>query len=95
MAIGDDAVAAGYAIVPSTGTGSEVNKGAQEINRTRDYIALVKALISIPWSIANGGTGATTVAGVRTNLGLLGAITRGVGAPAGGADGDIYFKYVP
>ena len=45
MAIGDDASAAGFALVPSTGAGAEVNLGAQEINRTRDYVAQTKSLI--------------------------------------------------
>lgn len=46
MAIGDDATAAGYPLVPNTGSGGEVKFGAREINRTRDFIAQVKALIS-------------------------------------------------
>jgi hypothetical protein len=42
MAIGDEALAAGYPLVPSTGDGAQVNLGAQEINRTRDFVAEVK-----------------------------------------------------
>lgn len=45
MAIGDDATDAGYPIVPETGTGAEVKWGAREINRTRDFVAQLKALI--------------------------------------------------
>lgn len=44
MAVGDDAIAAGFPIVPSGG-GLELAKvkyGAQEINRTRDLVANVK-----------------------------------------------------
>ena len=36
MAIGDDALAAGYALVPSSGEEGKVKYGAREINRTRD-----------------------------------------------------------
>ena len=43
--------------------------------------------------IGNGGTGATSAAGARTNLGICGAITHGTGDPSGGSDGDIYFKH--
>lgn len=77
MPIGDDAVAAGYQLVPSTGSeDARVRYGAREINRTRDWIAQLKALIP------------TTKAGFRTASG----ITSGTAAPSGGTDGDIYFK---
>lgn len=46
MAIGDDASDAGYPLVPDTGAGGEVKYGAREINRTRDMIAQLKALIT-------------------------------------------------
>lgn len=95
MAVGDDAAAAGYSLVPNTGTGAEVRNGALELNRTRDYVAQVKALILATWPISKGGTGATTAAGARTNLGIPGAITYGTAAPSGGTAGDIYFKYTP
>lgn len=39
MAIGDDALDAGFALVPETGEAGRVRYGAREINRTRDYIA--------------------------------------------------------
>lgn len=90
MAIGDDATGAGYPLVPDSGTDGKVKYGAREINRTRDFIAQVKALIMSTWSIAKGGTGATTKSGARINLG----ITSGTANPSGGADGDIYFKIV-
>lgn len=76
MAVGDAASAAGYAIVPDTGEEGRVRWGAREINRTRDYIAQVLALI--PGSKA----------AYRTAAG----ITSGTADPSGGADGDIYFK---
>lgn len=78
MAIGDDAIAAGYQTVPDTGENGKVRWGAREINRTRDLIAQVKALIP------------TTKAGYRTAAG----ITSGTADPTGGADGDVYFKIV-
>lgn len=91
MAIGDDAIAAGYPVVPNTGVeDGRIRYGAREINRTRDFIAQVKALIPTILPINKGGTGATTAASARTNLG----ITSGTAAPSGGVDGDIYFKIV-
>lgn len=92
MAVGDDAVAAGYPIL--VGTVDLVKDGDTEINRTRDFIAQVKALILTTWPISKGGTGATTAAGARANLGIPGQITYGTGAPSGGSPGDIYFKYI-
>lgn len=89
MAVGDDATAGGYPLVPSTGSDdARVRWGAREINRTRDFIAQTKALITMPWSVAKGGTGAITKAAARANLG----ITSGVAFPMGGEDGDIYLK---
>ena len=78
MAVGDDAVLGGYALVPNTGEEGKVKYGAREINRTRDYVALVKKLIP------------TSKSGYRTAAG----VTSGVADPSGGADGDIYFKII-
>lgn len=38
MAVGDDAAAAGYPIVPNTGEEGKAKYGAREINRTRDFL---------------------------------------------------------
>ena len=78
MAVGDDATAAGYPLVPDTGEEGRVRWGAREINRTRDLIALVKGLIP------SGKAASRTAAG----------ITSGTADPTGGNDGDIYFKIV-
>jgi len=78
MAEGDQALAAGYTVVPETGEEGRVRWGAREINRTRDFIAQVKALIP---------TGKT---GYRT----AGGISSGTGDPVGGNDGDVYFKII-
>ena len=78
MAVGDDATNAGYPLVPDTGEDGKVKWDAREINRTRDMLALLKALIPV-------GKG-----GYRTAAG----ITSGTADPnnAVGDDGDIYFK---
>lgn len=76
MAIGDQAAAAGYPLVPDSGEEGKVKWGAREFNRTRDFIALLKSLI--PSSKAN----------FRTSAG----ISSGTAEPTGGVDGDIYFK---
>jgi hypothetical protein len=78
MAIGDDAVAAGYPLVPDTGDPGRVKLGAQEINRTRDYVAQVKTIIP------------NSKAAYRT----AGGISSGTTDPTGGNDGDIYFKII-
>lgn len=76
MAIGDNAATAGFSLVPDTGEEGRVRWGAREINRTRDFIAQVKALLP------------TGKAAYRTAAG----ITSGTADPTGGNDGDIYFK---
>jgi hypothetical protein len=76
MAVGDDATAAGYSLVPDTGEEGRVRYGAREINRTRDYIAQVKTLVPV------GKANYRTAAGISS----------GTGNPSGGVDGDIYFK---
>ena len=79
MAIGDQSQAAGFGVVPETG-GDEarVRWGAREINRTRDFLAQVKALIPV------GKAGFRSAAGISS----------GTADPTGGVDGDIYFKIV-
>lgn len=77
MAVGDDATAAGFSLVPDSGSDdARVRWGAREINRTRDFIAQVKALFP------SGKAGYRTAAGISS----------GTAAPSGGSDGDIYFK---
>jgi hypothetical protein len=78
MAIGDQATAAGYALVPDSGEDGRVRWGAREINRTRDYIAAVKTLVPASKSA------------YRTAAG----ISSGTASPSGGNDGDIYFKII-
>lgn len=78
MAVGDEAQAAGYPLVPDSGEEGRVRWGAREINRTRDFIAQLKALIP------------TGKASYRTASG----ITSGSADPTGGSDGDIYFKII-
>ena len=78
MAVGDDAIASGYELVPDTGEEGRVRWGAREINRTRDYIAQVKALIPV------GKAGYRSASGIRS----------GTADPTGGNDGDIYFKII-
>ena len=78
MAVGDDAAASGYPLVPDTGEEGRVRWGARELNRTRDFVAQVKALIP------------TGKAGYRTAAG----ISSGTTDPTGGSDGDIYFKII-
>lgn len=78
MAVGDDAQAAGFALVPDTGEEGRVRWGAREINRTRDYIAQIKALIPVG------------KAGYRA----AGGFTAGTTDPTGGDDGDWYAKVV-
>lgn len=78
MAVGDDAKSASYPLVPDTGEEGRVRWGARELNRTRDFIALVKK--SVP----------SSKSAYRTASG----ISSGTGNPSGGADGDIYFKVI-
>ena len=78
MAVGDQAAADGYAIVPDTGEEGRVRWGGREINRTRDYIAILKNMIPV------GKSGYRTASGISS----------GTGDPTGGSDGDIYFKII-
>lgn len=79
MAVGDEAQAASYPLVPDTGEEGRVRWGAREINRTRDFIALVKKIIPV------GIFGYQAAAG----------ITSGTAEPVnadGKPDGTIYLK---
>jgi hypothetical protein len=78
MAVGDTASAAGYVLVPDTGEEGRVRWGAREINRTRDFIAQVKAMIPVGKSAYRAASG----------------VSAGPGVPTGGNDGDIYFRTV-
>lgn len=79
MAIGDDATAAGFPLVPNNGPEGLVQYGAREINRTRDEVAQTKSLIP------------TSKAAFRAAAG----ISSGTAEPSGGSNGDIYFQYEP
>lgn len=79
MAIGDAAAAAGYPLVPDSGEEGKVKWGSREINRTRDFVAILQGLI--PASKASSRSAA--------------GITSGTAEPTGGTDGDIYFKILP
>lgn len=92
MAVGDDALAAGYPIVPHTGPGAEVHNGYLEINRTRDFIAQVKALIPAIWPISSGGTGASSASAARSGLGVRSGTAAPSDAVGGAQDGNIYFR---
>lgn len=78
MAVGDDAIAAGYPLVPNTGEEGRVRFGAREINRTRDLVAGVRGLIPV------GKAGYRTAAGITTSA--LDPIN------TDGQDGDIHIK---
>jgi hypothetical protein len=78
MAIGDQAQAAGFPLVPDTGEDGKVKYGAREINRTRDFVGLLKGLIP------------SSKFAFQTSAG----ISSGTAEPTGGTDGDIYFKIV-
>lgn len=78
MAVGDAAVAAGFPIVPDTGEEGRVRYGGREINRARDFIAQVKALIPVGKAAYRAACG----------------ISYGTADPTGGNDGDIYFKII-
>lgn len=80
MAVGDDALAAGYPIVPNTGEEGKVKYGAREINRTRDFIANLAALIP------------SSKAAARTQAGISSGST--VPANSVGANGDIFFRVI-
>jgi hypothetical protein len=68
MAIGDDAVAAGMALV--VGGTDLVKDGADHHNTTRDYVAQRTSAIT---PVSKGGTGASNAGAARTNLGAAAA----------------------
>lgn len=76
MAVGDDAANANYPIVPDEGEEGRVRYGAREINRTRDLLAQLKAMLPVGKAAYRASAG----------------ISSGTAAPSGGNDGDIYFK---
>lgn len=78
MAVGDQALDAGFPIVPDEGEEGRLRWGGREINRTRDFIAQVKALIPLGKSAYRDAAG----------------IYSGTAEPSGGNDGDIYFKII-
>ena len=78
MAVGDQAAAAGFPLVPDTGEEGRVRWGAREINRARDFVAQVLNLIPV------GKAGYRAAAGISS----------GTADPTGGQDGDIYFKVI-
>jgi hypothetical protein len=92
MPVGDDATAAGFPLVPASGTGSEVHNGYLEINRTRDFVAQVKALVLSVWPVSRGGTGSANAAGARNNLGIYSGTDAPSDVVGGNVDGNIYIQ---
>lgn len=78
MAIGDDGEAAGYGKVPDTGEDGKVKWGAREINRTRDFLAQLKALVPGNKAAARSAAGISVGGPVPANT--------------VGNDGDIHFR---
>jgi hypothetical protein len=91
MPVGDAAAAYGLPLVPDSGSGGEVRLGAQEINRTRDFVANVATSIPATTPVNKGGTGATDAAGARTNLGFSSGTDPASDSVGGSVDGNIYF----
>ena len=82
MAIGDDALEAGYPLVPDSGEEGRVRWGAREINRSRDFIANVLSIIPIG------------IAGYQAAAGIVADTPDPVDAD-GRPDGTIYIKTLP
>lgn len=74
MAIGDDALAAGMDLVSGSAL---LNTIDTEENKTRDYIAQRTNAVT---PVGKGGTGATTAAAARSNLGAASATDVGLRA---------------
>ncbi|TQJ31943.1 hypothetical protein [Microbacterium sp. SLBN-146] len=78
MAIGDDALAAGFALVSGTTPANQIDT---EVNRLADWTANRTSSVT---PVAKGGTGSTTAAAARTALGVtpvnIGAPETGVGS---------------
>lgn len=91
MPVGDAAAAYGLPLVPDSGAGGEVRLGAEEINRTRDFIADLGTSIPSTWPVNKGGTGATDAAGARANLGFYSGTADPSDAVAAAVDGTVYF----
>lgn len=64
MATGDAALAAGLDLVSGTAAANTIDT---ELNKTRDYIGTDRTATR---PVNRGGTGATTAAAARTNLGV-------------------------
>jgi hypothetical protein len=94
MAVGDEALAAGYPVLTDTGTTGKVRDGWIEINRTRDFVAEVKGSVLTTWPVNKGGTGSTTAAGARTNLFIRSGTAAPSDAVGGATDGNIYLKII-
>lgn len=67
MAVGDDATARGLPLVPDTGEEGRVRWGAREINRTRDFVAQIMALIPTGKAGYRAAGGFTSSSSVPSN----------------------------
>jgi hypothetical protein len=92
MAIGDLAQQVGFPLVPNTGDGAQVRLGAQEINRTRDFVAQVQLLFFAIWPVSRGGTGGSTPAQARQGLGIFSGTAPPSDSVANNVNGSVYFK---
>jgi hypothetical protein len=92
MAVGDQAAADGFPIVPDS---DPAKNGALEINRTRDFVAQVLNLIPEIWPVTKGGTGGGTPAAARTGIGISSGTDDPSDDNGGTVDGNIYFKIMP
>lgn len=78
MAVGDEAKAAEYPLVPDTGEEGRVRHGAREINRTRDFIAQLKNMIPVGIMAFRQGS--------KISYG------GGIPGPSDGVEGEIWFR---